>query len=150
MNESTIILLFIMALGILCDNKLIAAGAGTLLVLRVLKLTVLLGALERRSLELGLVLLVIAVLLPFDSGQISTNSIIATLFSLPGLIAICGGVFASYMNQRGVALLQHNPEIIVGLLTGTILGVIFFDGIPVGPLAAAGITAMLLMLVQAL
>lgn len=148
--EGSIILLFIIALGIISNNRLITAGAGTLLVLRVLRMELLLGVLERRALEMGLILLVIAVLFPFNSGQISLKDIGGSLFSTSGLIAVCGGMLASYMNQRGVALLQNAPEIIVGLLTGTILGVVVFHGIPVGPLAAAGITAMLLMLARAI
>lgn len=148
MNEGSIILLFIIALGIISNNRLITAGACTLLVLRVLKFQYLLGVLERRSLELGLILLVIAVLHPFNSGQITFKDIFTSLLTVPGLIAVCGGILASYMNQKGVVLLQTSPEVIVGLLTGTILGVALFHGIPVGPLAAAGITAMLLMLIN--
>lgn len=49
----------------------------------------------------------------------------------------------AYVSARGVELMQLKPEIIVGLMVGTILGVLVFRGMPVGPLAASGVTAML-------
>lgn len=148
MDEHSIVLLFLTALGILSNNKLISAGASLLLIFKVLRLDLALAILERRSLECGLILLVIAVLLPFSTGEIRLREIWASLWSVQGMIAVAGGVVASFMNQRGVCLLQDSPQIIVGILVGTILGVTLFQGIPVGPLAAAGITAVLLYLVN--
>ena len=40
-------------------------------------------------------------------------------------------------------MLKFDPQLIVGLVLGSILGIVFFRGIPVGPLMAAGITAIL-------
>jgi uncharacterized membrane protein (DUF441 family) len=36
------------------------------------------------------------------------------------------------------------PTVVTGLLVGTIIGVTFFRGVPVGPLIAAGIVSVLL------
>ncbi|MEW6229340.1 MAG: DUF441 family protein, partial [Bacillota bacterium] len=53
---------------------------------------------------------------------------------------------ATYVNGKGVELLRARPDIIAGILIGTIIGVCLLRGIPVGPLAAAGITALLIRL----
>ncbi|HBR23969.1 MAG TPA: DUF441 domain-containing protein, partial [Firmicutes bacterium] len=48
----------------------------------------------------------------------------------------------------GVNLLETNPQIAGGLVIGSILGVLLLKGIPIGPLAAAGMAAMLLKLIS--
>jgi uncharacterized membrane protein (DUF441 family) len=45
-------------------------------------------------------------------------------------------------------LLKVDPQLIVGLVIGSIFGILFMRGIPVGPLMAAGITAFLLRLLK--
>ena len=65
----------------------------------------------------------------------------------PGIIALTGGAIATYMNGKGLDLLKIDPQLIVGLVMGSIFGIIFLRGIPVGPLMAAGITAFLLKIV---
>jgi uncharacterized membrane protein (DUF441 family) len=52
------------------------------------------------------------------------------------------------MCSLGLALLEARPEVMVGLVLGTIVGVAVLGGIPVGPLAAAGLAAVLLDLWQ--
>jgi len=64
--------------------------------------------------------------------------------SLPGILAIIGGMLATYMNGKGLDLLKMDPQLIIGLVIGSIIGIVMLRGIPVGPLMAAGITAFLL------
>jgi uncharacterized membrane protein (DUF441 family) len=98
---------------------------------------------ERRGLEFGLLFLTITVLVPFASGKISSKEILSVFTSVPGILALIGGALATYMNGKGLDLLQMDPGLIVGLVIGSILGILFLRGIPVGPLMAAGITAFL-------
>jgi uncharacterized membrane protein (DUF441 family) len=58
-------------------------------------------------------------------------------------VAIIGGIVAAYLCGQGLVLLQLNPEVVVGLVIGTVVKVSLLKGIPVGPLAAAGVTAIL-------
>ena len=67
-----------------------------------------------------------------------------TFQSVPGIVAIIGGVVAAYLCGQGLVLLQIRPEVVVGLVIGTVIGVSLLKGIPVGPLAAAGVTAVIL------
>jgi len=90
--------------------------------------------------------LLLSVLAPFARGRIGLRDIIVTFRNLPGLIAVLGGTIAAYVCGEGVILMQARPEITVGLIVGTIIGVALLRGVPVGPLAAAGLTAVLLNL----
>jgi uncharacterized membrane protein (DUF441 family) len=144
-----VILLVLMALGVGARNSLIVTSAGIVLILHVLRLERYLPILERRGLEAGLIFLLMSVLVPFATGEVGWSQIKESFTSWSGIAAIAGGVIAAVLSGYGVTLLQVKPEVIVGMVVGTIIGVIVFKGIPVGPLAAAGFTAVLLALLRA-
>jgi len=143
-------MLLIFLLGIWGKSSVIAAAAGILLVLQVTNFQSLLPVLERRGLEIGLVFLVIAVLVPFATGRVSPRELLRSFATVPGIIAIVSGAVATVMNGSGLDLLQREPSLMIGLVIGSIIGVITFGGIPVGPLMAGGIAAVLLKLVRLL
>lgn len=148
MGSERVILLTLMALGVAARNALIVAAAGVVLIMQVLGLGRFFPVLEKRGLEAGLILLLISVLVPFATGEVGWPEIKGSFTSWTGLAAIAGGAIAAVLSGYGVTLLQVKPEVIVGMVVGTILGVILFKGIPVGPLAAAGFTAVLLALLR--
>jgi uncharacterized membrane protein (DUF441 family) len=148
MGSGGIILLILMALGVAARNALIVAAAGVVLIMQVMRLDRLFPMLEKRGLEVGLILLLISVLVPFATGEVGLPEIKSSFTSWSGLAAIAGGVIAAVLSGWGVSLLQVKPEVIVGMVVGTILGVVLFKGIPVGPLAAAGFTAVLLAMLR--
>lgn len=150
MGSERIILLTLMALGVAARNSLIVTSAGIVLILQVMRLDRLFPILEVRGLEAGLIFLLMAVLVPFATGEVGWQEIRSSFTSLTGLAAIAGGVLAAVLSGYGVTLLQVKPEVIVGMVVGTIVGVLVFKGIPVGPLAAAGFTAVLLSLLRSL
>lgn len=144
MLQQNIILLALFVLGILFNNSLIAAGSGILLILRLVRLNSILVLLEQRAMEAGLLLLLIAVFVPFAQEKVTLPEITKTFISKDGIIAIISGIVAAVMCGSGVKLLETSPQIAAGLVIGSILGVLLFKGIPIGPLAAAGIAALLL------
>lgn len=144
MVDERLILLVLMLLGVLARNALIVASAGMLLILHFMRLQIVFGLLHRRGIEVGLIFLLVAVLIPFASGEIGWREIRGSFVSIQGLAGIIGGVVAAVLSAHGISLLHGQPEVSVGLLIGTILGVVLFKGIPVGPLAAAGFAALLL------
>lgn len=143
MVQDNLLLLVIFTLGLTFNNNLIAAGAGSLLVLKLVRMQSILLLLERRAVDVGLLFLLIAVLVPFSLDRVGLGEIMNTFRSLKGLIAVFGGIGAAYLCGQGLVLLQVEPEVVVGLVVGTVIGVSLLKGIPVGPLAAAGITAIL-------
>ena len=98
---------------------------------------------EKYGLNLGIIILTVGVLAPIISGKIQLPSFIA-LLNWKMLLAIAIGILVAWFGGRGVGLLGTQPALITGLLIGTIIGVSFFGGIPVGPLIAAGILSLML------
>lgn len=144
-NEDRLILLLVLILGVLARNGLLVSAAGALLVLQHMRVPRRYFLLvEERGIELGLTLLLLAVLAPLASGRVGWDDMRQTLASPHGLAAVVGGLVAAVISAPGIELLRAQPQVIVGLMVGTILGVLCFRGTPVGPVAAAGIAAVLL------
>lgn len=142
--SGNILLLGLLIAGIISRSNLIAIAAGTLLFLKLTGLNFMLPLLERRGLEMGLLFLLLSIMIPLATDRISVKDIVYNLTSWAGVMAIAGGALATHLNGQGLKLLQLDPVIIFGLITGSIFGIIFLGGIPVGPLMAAGLTALLL------
>ncbi|GFR36768.1 UPF0756 membrane protein [Insulibacter thermoxylanivorax] len=139
-----ILLVILIITGLIGRSPIITTAACILLIIKLIHLERYLPVIERRGLELGLLFLTMAVLVPFASEKIGWRDIIHVFTSWPGIIALAGGAAATYMNAKGLEVLKIDPQLIVGLVIGSILGIIFLRGIPVGPLMAAGITALFL------
>jgi len=143
-----IALVILIIVGLIGRSHIIATAASFLLILKLTSLERYFPAIERRGLELGLLFLTMAVLVPFANGKVQTKDVFAVFTSLVGIIALLGGAIATYLNYHGLTLLKYDPELMVGLVIGSIIGIVFFKGIPVGPLMAAGVTALLIKLLN--
>ena len=144
MHLPNLLITIILILGILGGSQIIAVSAGLLIVLQFVRMEALFPFIEDRGLEIGLVFLVMSVLVPFVTGNISNSQALRTCISVPGVIAVVSGVLATHLNGKGLEMLQVAPSIMIGLVLGSIIGVVVFKGIPVGPLMAGGIAALLL------
>jgi uncharacterized membrane protein (DUF441 family) len=144
MMSGEVMLVVLIVIGLIGRSPIIATAASILLVLKLTSLERFFPAVERRGLELGLLFLTISVLVPFANEKISWRDVIPLFTTLMGALALAGGAVATWMNGKGLDLLRAEPHIIVGLVIGSIIGIVFFRGIPVGPLMAAGITAFVL------
>lgn len=142
--NGNMLLLALIIIGLAGRSNIITTAACILLAVKLIHLERFLPAIERRGLELGLLFLTMGVLVPFASERIHWKDITDVFTSWPGIIALIGGALATWMNGKGLDLLKFDPQLIVGLVIGSIFGIIFLKGIPVGPLMAAGITAFLL------
>lgn len=143
-GQAGILLLVIILLGIVGHNYVVAAAAGALLALRLFHGEALFPVLEKHALNVGIGIITLAILIPFASGGIGWSEIYRTLVSPAGLVALVTGVFVAYLGARGVGYLTVEPQVMVGLMVGTIIGVAFFRGVPVGPLIAAGMVALVM------
>ena len=72
-----------------------------------------------------------------SSTPFNPVSVFMAGFAVGFLIAV--GVFVAWLAGQGVDLMITQPVLVMGLMIGTVIGVSFFGGIPVGPLIAAGI-----------
>ncbi len=148
LNNATIGLLVLLLLGIWARSNLVAAAAAILLVIRFARLSFLFPVLERRGVELGLLFLTLAMLVPFALGKVTLRDISKGLLTVPGMLAVLGGALATHLNGRGLHLLADNSYLMISLIVGSILGIVVWGGIPVGPLMAAGVTYLMLQVID--
>ncbi|WP_373230492.1 DUF441 domain-containing protein [Cohnella sp.] len=145
-----LVLVALIIIGLIGRSPIITTAACILLIVKLLTLQRYLPSIERRGMELGLLFLTLAVLVPFASGRVQTKDVVSALTSWVGWVALAGGAVAAYLNSRGLEMLKLDPQLIVGIVIGSIVGILFLRGIPVGPLMAAGLTALFLKIIQLL
>ena len=98
------------------------------------------------GLNLGIIVLTAAVLVPIADGTVTLSDMIDSFKTPIGIIGITAGLLAAIAGGAGVPLMQSNPHVIPALLVGTMAGVFFFKGLAVGPLIAAGFTYFVMSL----
>lgn len=142
-NSIALLLVLLILLGVLGNNSSITISATILLLMQQTFLTKYIPFMEKYGLNIGIIILTIGVLSPIISGKIPLPHI-SVLFNWKIYLAIAVGMLVAWFGGRGVSLIGTQPILLTGLLVGTILGVAFFGGIPVGPLIAAGILSLFL------
>ena len=142
-NPIALFLVVLIFLGVVGNNGTITVAATVLLLIQQTFLVRYLAYLDKYALQWGITLLTIGVLSPLVSGKTKLPSSFAAFFSLKMAVAIVVGIFVAWIAGRGVPFMSMQPTLVTGLLIGTIIGVSFFGGIPVGPLIAAGILSFL-------
>lgn len=144
MDYSSLILLALAGLGIISGNSTVTIAMVVLLLLRVTSFHSAFPWLEKYGLTIGIIILTIGVMTPLASGKISIQQVIDSFLHWKSLLAIAIGILVAYLGGRGVTLMSGQPIIVTGLLIGTVIGVAFFKGVPVGPLIAAGLLSLLI------
>ncbi|WP_407061160.1 DUF441 domain-containing protein [Acinetobacter faecalis] len=144
LDLNLIVLLVLLACGIFSHNTAVTIAAGVLIVFRITPLSEFFPYLQAHGLNIGIIILTIGVLTPIASGKISGEAIINSFMSWKSVFAIGVGLFVAWLGGRGVTLMTHQPNVVAGLLIGTIAGVALLRGVPVGPLIAAGILSLLI------
>lgn len=139
-HTSTIFLFVLLALGFIAKNQAIIIAVYILFGIKLFKLDQkLFPFLEQKGLFIGVVIITIAVLVPIASGEIGFTDLLNSMKTYYGWIAIIAGIFVAYIAKDGLVLLQNEPHLTTALIIGTILSIVFFKGIAVGPLIGAGI-----------
>ncbi len=85
-----------------------------------------------------------------ESGNETSFINVRNYLNLEGLIAILSGFFVVIIAAKGLDLLNNNPCILTEVLIGSIIGVAFFGGIPVGMMTGAGIAYLIIKLLEGL
>ena len=142
LNSVALLLVVLIVLGLFSHNSAITIAGAVLLIMQQTLLSQYIGYVEKYGLKIGIIVLTIGVLAPLVSGRIQLPNL-AALASWQMLLAIVVGVVVAWLAGKGVPLMGEQPVLVTGLMVGTIIGVAFVGGIPVGPLIAAGILALL-------
>jgi len=138
-----LMLLVLAVLGILSKNNSITVAAVFLLLLKTARLELAFPWIEKNGLNIGIIVLTIGILAPFANGTVGWQEVLRSFIHWKSLAAIGIGIGVAYLGARGVHLMSVQPAVVTGLIIGTVIGVAFLRGVPVGPLIAAGILSLL-------
>ena len=142
----------VLLLGIIGHNNTVIYAVVIVLAVKILgdvtHAPILLDWLGSHGLQLGIIVLTAAVLVPIATGTVTLSIIIDSFKSTIGIVAVTIGVLVAIAGGAGVPLMQENPNVIPALIVGTMAGVFFFKGIAVGPLIAAGMTYFVMAIIE--
>lgn len=140
MNVSfvSLFLVTLIFLGVISQNNSITISATVLLLMQQTALVQFVPLVEKHGLNIGIIFLTVGVLSPLVSGRVQVPPV-AEFLNFKIIASVLIGIFVAWLAGRGVFLMGQQPVLVAGLLIGTVIGVAFMDGIPVGPLIAAGI-----------
>lgn len=145
-------LLFVLILSVVGHNQTVIYAAVIVLILKICAQISgqpqILEWMGSHGLNLGIIVLTAAVLVPIADGTVTVQTIIDSFKTPIGIVAIIAGLLAAISGGVGVPLMQTNPNVIPALIVGTMAGVFFFKGIAVGPLIAAGFTYFVMALIE--
>ncbi|QOW45689.1 MULTISPECIES: DUF441 domain-containing protein [Acinetobacter] len=144
LDLNLIVLLVLLACGLFSHNSAVTIAAAVLIIFRITPLSEYFYLLQNHGLNIGIVILTIGVLTPIASGKIPGDAILKSFLSWKSLLAIAVGLLVAWLGGRGVKLMTNQPNIVAGLLIGTVAGVAVLRGVPVGPLIAAGILSIII------
>lgn len=99
----------------------------------------------------GMTLLMIWLLMPLAETRYELSFLdIKNYINIKGIISLLSGFFVVIVAAKGFKLVSSNPSILAGVLTGSIIGVTFFGGIPVGILTGSGIAYLVIKILERL
>lgn len=142
-NSIALLLVVLALLGVLGNNSSITISATVLLLMQQTFLSKYIPFMEKYGLNIGVIILTVGVLSPIVAGKINIPAPVE-LLHWKMFLSLAVGMLVAWFAGRGVSLMSSQPVLLTGLLIGTIFGVAFLGGIPVGPLIAAGILSLLL------
>lgn len=138
------ILLILAALCYFTHNNTVTFAILILLLFKITPLSRYFPQLSQYGLTAGIIILTAAMMVPLANGALSWQELLKSFTHWKVLLAVVVGIFVSWLGYRGVRVMSAEPTIINGLIIGTLIGVAFFRGIPVGPLIAAGMLSLMI------
>lgn len=145
---SKIILIVLFILSLINKNKSLTGAAFIIFVISLIDNGKSAEFIEKHFMNLGMTFLMIWMLVPLIK-QTSVETInINQLLNLRSIISIIAGISAVLVASKGVTFLKLNSDTMPGILIGSIIGVTFLGGVPVGPLIASGMVFGILKLIN--
>jgi uncharacterized membrane protein (DUF441 family) len=132
-------LVAVAVLSLITKDRLLMAAAVLLAVLAAADLKPVLEALQKSAFQIGIFFLMVFILLPVATQKVSLTNIGGRLLSLEGLLAVAAGIAISFIGGKGIGVLSSQPTIMLGVITGTLIAVLFMEGLPAGLIIAAGL-----------
>lgn len=148
MDHSLIILSILLFIGIITKIDSLSLATVILIIIRLFKFNFLFPKFETYGMTIGVVIVTIGILSPIADGKYTLMDIVEVIKTPLGILAIVGGIMVIYFTGRGYDLLLSDSSIVLPVLFGTIIGMVAFKGVPVGPLVASGFTIILFQIYQ--
>jgi uncharacterized membrane protein (DUF441 family) len=149
--ETTLILLGVLAVAVLGKADSVAVAACLLLIIRLLHVEqYLFPTIQNKGMFWGLVLLIMAILIPIANGNIVFGNIKTVFTSWIGVTAVVISFLTTYLSGLGLQYLtvQNHGDIMPALILGAVAAAAFLGGVPVGPLITSGIIAVIYKAVE--
>lgn len=143
-------MLAILICGVVGHNMSVAYAAGAVILLKVLGLNQVIDILGDKGITWGIILLTAAIFVPIATGKITWGDIMHCFQSPVGIVSLIVGAGVAIFGYLGVDYMKASPEVATALIIGTMIGVFFFRGIPVGPLIASGVVYVVMTIWQKL
>lgn len=146
-----IFLLFIIILSIFAKNKSMIYAGIAVLVLSFISNENVVKFVKNNFLDIGLVFLMIWMLIPLIENQNEISILSPKEFlNLEWVVSFLSGLFIVIIASKGAKYLNGNTKALSGAIFGSIVGVTFFGGTPVGMLTGSGIAYLILKLLKGL
>lgn len=147
--ESWLFLLLILLIAFIAKNQSLLIATAVVIVLKAIPSSgKLMDLVYAKGINWGVTIISITILIPIATGAIGLKDLLNAFRSPIGWVAVICGILVAMLSSRGVGLIAASPEITVALVFGTIVGVVFLNGIAAGPVIAAGITYCIMQVLQ--
>lgn len=143
-----LMLLLILVIGYISKNNTVTYATAILLGLKIILPTKMLEYVNTHGVNWGIIVLTVGMFAPIALGQIEPRNIVESFKSLTGVISVVVGIIVALLGSWGVTSLKNDPAMVVALMVGTIVGVAFFKGLPMGPVIASGIVYAVLKFIH--
>jgi len=143
--NSNILLLAILVVAVLGKANSVAIATCVLLIIKLLNIDELVyPLLKNNGVNIGLIILIAAILVPIANGEITLNNVKNIFTSWIGIVALFLCFFTTYLSGQGLSYLttQGHSDILPAIILGSVLAAVFLGGVPVGPLITSGLLAM--------
>jgi uncharacterized membrane protein (DUF441 family) len=148
-SQSLLFLALLLSIGLIAKNKSLIIAVSVLILLKVIGVeTKAFTQIQSKGIDWGVTVITIAVLAPIASGDIGFKDLGGAFKSPLAWIALVSGIVVALLAKGGVILLAKDPHITTALVLGTILAVLLFKGVAVGPLIGAGIAFVAMKLYE--
>lgn len=141
MTQAGLSLLLIAVLSLFFKDFVLAAAAAFLFVLSLIVDESTLEAASKPAFSLGIFFLMLFILMPVASEKVTLTDLLVHLKNPWFFLAVGTATVISYLGGRGVSYMQH-PYILFAVVIGTLIGVLFFRGLPAGLVIAAGVISV--------
>lgn len=146
-----IMLLFLTIISTIAKNKPVTYASIIVLILSFLDDMDITRFVKDNFLDAGMTLLMIWMLVPLiDNNNQQSLFNIKNFLNINGLVSLISGFLMVIIAAKGVKYLDNNVSALAGVIIGSIIGVTFFGGVPVGLLTASGISYLIIKFIKSL